>query len=108
MNDNKVRKVFSKYSVLESRRLILRPFSLNDTEDVFEYTSDKRVTRFLTWEPLKHPEQAEKVVKELIRGRTGAYAIELKSENKCIGCIELRVDSELRKASIGYILNRRY
>lgn len=108
MNQSKIQKVLSKHSVLESERLILRPFSISDAQDVFEYSSDEQVTRFLSWEPLRHPIQAEKLVKEFLTNRAGSYAIELKSVKKCIGGIELSVYPHTKKASVGYILNRKY
>ena len=33
--------------VLETARLILRPHTVEDAEDVFEWTSDVRVTEFM-------------------------------------------------------------
>lgn len=52
--------------------------------------------------------ETEKVVREIFMGRPDIYAIELKSEHKCIGCIDLRVVPEHEKASFGYVLNRDY
>lgn len=35
---------------LESRRLLLRPFTMQDAPDMFSnWASDSEVTRFLTW-----------------------------------------------------------
>jgi len=38
----------------------------------------------------------------------GVYAIKIKSENRCIGCIDLRLDVENNKGSFGYVLNKDY
>lgn len=34
-------------SRIESERLILRPVSFDDAEDMYEYTSDEEITRYL-------------------------------------------------------------
>jgi ribosomal-protein-alanine N-acetyltransferase len=101
-------KILIENAVLESERLILRPFSLEDVNDVYLYASDDLVTKYLTWPSHIDIIQTEKIVKELFIGKLGIYAIELKSEHKCIGCIELRLCMEHNKASFGYVLNRGY
>jgi len=101
-------EILLQNSVLESDRLILRPFSMDDVDDVYQYASDDIVTKYLTWPSHKSLAQTEKVVKEFYMGRAGIYAIELKAEHKCIGCIELRLCPEHDKASFGYVLNRKY
>jgi len=101
-------KILRENPVLESNRLILRPFSLKDVQDVFFYASDDMVTKYLTWSSHTRLSQTEKVVKELYMAKPGIFAIELKSEQKCIGCIEIRVCMEHDKASFGYVLNRTY
>jgi ribosomal-protein-alanine N-acetyltransferase len=52
--------------------------------------------------------QSEAVVKELYMQHSGTFAIELKSEGKCIGCIDLRVDKDHDKGSFGYVMTRNY
>ncbi|WP_058487049.1 GNAT family N-acetyltransferase [Defluviitalea phaphyphila] len=101
-------KIIRENSTMESNRLILRPFSMKDVQDVFLYASDDIVTKYLTWPSHIDISQTEKVVKEFYMTKSGVFAIELKSEHKCIGCIELRVCPEHDKASFGYVLNREY
>lgn len=101
-------KILKDNSILESSRLILRPFSINDINDVFLYASDNIVTKYLTWSSHIDVSQTEKVVREFFIGKIGIFAIELKSEHKCIGCIDLRLCVEHNKASFGYVLNREY
>ncbi len=36
-----------KHNHMESERIILRPISLEDAEDMFEYTSDEETTRYI-------------------------------------------------------------
>ncbi len=101
-------KIIRENSTIESTRLILRPFSIKDVEDVFLYASDEIVTKYLTWPPHTDISQTKKIVKEFFMDKPGVFAIELKSERKCIGCIELRIYTEHDKASFGYVLNRKY
>lgn len=101
-------KIMERNSILGSNRLILRPFSIDDVEDVFLYASDDIVTKYLTWPSHIDRAQTEKVLKEFFIGKIGIYAIELKPEHKCIGCIDLRLCIEHDKASFGYVLNRKY
>jgi ribosomal-protein-alanine N-acetyltransferase len=101
-------KILKENSILESSRLILRPFSIYDIEDVFVYASDNIVTKYLTWPSHRDVSQTEKVVKEYYINRIGIFAIELKSEHKCIGCIDLRPCIEHNNASFSYVLNREY
>ncbi|GCD11050.1 GNAT family N-acetyltransferase [Clostridium tagluense] len=101
-------EIIKENSILESKRLILRPFSIEDVDDVFLYTSDDSVTKYLTWPSYKDISETEEVVKKIYIGRIGVFAIELKSQHKCIGCIDLRVCIEHNKANFGYVLNRKY
>ena len=101
-------QIMEKYTILESDRLLLRPFSIEDAEDVYLYASDELVTKYLTWPALKKPSESLEVIKTFYMGKTGIYAIELKSEHKCIGCIDLRLFNEHDKASFGFVLNRHY
>lgn len=94
--------------ILRSKRLILRPFNGKDAEDVFEFASNAEVTKYLTWYPHTQLSQSEQVIQELYMMHEGTFAIELVSENKCIGCIDLRVDQDHEKASFGYVLNQQY
>ena len=101
-------RVLEENSILESKRLILRPFNIKDVEDVFLYASDDIVTKFLRWPTHVSIGETEEILKKSFINKAGIYAIELKNKNKCIGCIELRVCEKHDKASFGYVLNREY
>jgi len=101
-------EIIKENSILESNRLILRPFSINDTNDVFLYASDDIVTKYLIWPSHTDVSQTEKSVKDHFLDKVGTFAIELKSEHRCIGCIDLRICNDDNKANFGYVLNRKY
>lgn len=89
----------------ETERLLLRPFSLKDSSDVFEYASDEKTVEYLTWYAHKNIDESKKIV-QTIYIPTNVYCIELKIEHKCIGAFEPRIFPN--KASFGYVLNKKY
>ena len=42
---------FSRLPVLETPSLILRPMVMKDAEDIYAYSSDPEVARYVLWEP---------------------------------------------------------
>ncbi len=101
-------EILKENPVLKSNRLSLRPFTIDDIDAVLLYASDNIVTKYLTWPSYTDISQVEEVVKKYYIGKEGVFAIELESEQKCIGCIGLILYIEHNKASFGYVLNREY
>ena len=93
------------HNIIETSRLILRSFTLDDAEDIFEYASDEEVTKYLTWKTHKNIEETINVIKTFYLN-DNTFCIELKDEKKCIGAIELRPKGDI--FSFGYVLNRKY
>ena len=98
---------------LETARLILRPFRLDDAEAMFAgWTGDDEVTKYLTWPTHRSVEDTKALlarwVAEYERPERLNFAIELKEEgNKLIGGIDVvhYVDGV---PVIGYNLSRAY
>ncbi|MGP1438260.1 MAG: GNAT family N-acetyltransferase [Treponema sp.] len=90
---------------IETKRLILRSFTLEDAKNVFEYASDPEVVKYLTWEAHKNIEESIHVIKTFYLN-DNTFCIELKDEKKCIGAFELRPKEDI--FSFGYVLNRKY
>lgn len=64
-----------KHSKLESERIILRPVSFNDAEDMYEYNSDEETTRFI-YDPHTEIEQTKRVIANYyIKEPIGKYSI---------------------------------
>lgn len=100
--------ILSQHKTLYTNRLKLRQFSMEDRKDVFEFASDEEATKYVTWETHRTMDQSVNSILNYY-SRSGIYAIELKEEKKkCIGCVDIRIDSYNDKATFGYILNRRY
>ena len=92
----------------ETKRLILRNFKLEDSEDVYEYSKDEETVKYLTWENHKSIEQTKDVLTKFFVNNENNYALVVKETNKCIGSIDLRIDKENDKLSFGYVLNKAY
>lgn len=96
--------------MLETERLILRKFTENDLDALFEIYSDEEVNRFLPWFPLKDLEEAKQFFQEKYAARytlpqAYAYAICLKKDNLPIGYI--KVDME-EHHDFGYGLRKEF
>ena len=98
---------------LETERLRLRPFRLDDAEAMFAgWTGDDEVTKYLTWPTHRSVEDTKALlarwVAEYERPERLNFAIELKEEgNKLIGGIDV-VRYEDGCPVLGYNLSRPY
>jgi len=102
-----------QFPVLESKRIILRQIQISDLEDMFEYASDSEVTPFLLWDTHKTHNDSLSFIhfaqNEFENRSSIIWAIELKSENKMIGTIDLRnYNSVNRCGEIGYAIGKKY
>ena len=99
---------------IETHRLILRPFRIEDTEDMFaNWASDPEVTRFLTWPAHPNADVTRKIMTDWIsRYGDGGYfnwAVELKETGTVIGNIAVvKTEEELESAEIGYCMGRKF
>lgn len=97
---------------LETERLILRPFTMDDAEDMFTgWASDPEVTKYLTWPTHTSIDQTRFVldlwIKEYKDPKRINCAIETKEDHKLIGGIDI-VGYEEGVPVIGYNLSRKY
>ena len=113
MKKELIYSIFSNIPTLETDRCILRKLSLDDTDDMYEYSSNPDVTKYLTWSP--HPDKAytlEYLMYLQNRYKTGDFfdwAIICKDSGKMIGtCGFTRFFFAHNGAEIGYVLNPAY
>ena len=98
---------------INTDRLLLRSWKIDDCEDLYEYGKDEGVGPNAGWRPHKSLEESKKIIKMFIRN-DDSYAIVLKEENKVIGGIGLHNKvpderlQELTQREIGYVLNPKY
>ena len=96
-----------------TNRLLLRPWKIEDCEDLYEYGKDEEVRPNVGGKPNKSVEESKKIIEMFIKNND-SYAIVLKEENKVIGGIGLHnkvIDErvqELEQREIGYVLNPKY
>ena len=76
--------------ILETERLLLRPWQESDAEDLYKYASNPEVGPIAGWPPHQSVEESRYVIREVFSGRE-CYAICLKSEKTPIGAIELKL-----------------
>ncbi|MGN0667427.1 MAG: GNAT family N-acetyltransferase [Huintestinicola sp.] len=91
--------------ILETDRLILRRYSPDDLNDLYEYLSDEEVVKY---EPYKAMNMEE--TKSNLEWRIGTdemIAVELKDSHKMIGNIYLG-KRDFGSLEIGYVFNRKF
>jgi ribosomal-protein-alanine N-acetyltransferase len=99
--------IIRKNMNIQTGRLLLRKFNIKDKEAVLAYGSDEQTLKYLIWPGISDLEEAERVIFAYY-SKPGVYALELKENRQCIGCIDIRIEPRHEKASFGYVLNRNY
>ena len=100
--------------VIQTERLLLRPFRAGDAEPMFQnWASDPEVTKFLTWPAHESIDITNQVLAgwraENENAENYQWAIELKELGEPIGSISaVKVDSRTESATIGYCIGRRF
>jgi RimJ/RimL family protein N-acetyltransferase/cytidine deaminase len=77
--------------MLETERLILRPWKESDAEDLYRYASNPDVGPIAGWPPHQSVHESREVIKNVLNGAE-AYAICLKEDEKAIGAVELKLN----------------
>lgn len=98
----------AKNIIIATSRLILRPITLKDVKDMFEFSSDEENTYFVYDKHESLKDTKDNIADFFMSAPLGKYGIELKDRKKLIGSIDIRVNKEHQSAEIGYILNRNF
>lgn len=77
--------------ILETERLILRPWNESDAESLYEYAKDPDVGPIAGWPPHQSVDESRYVIQNVFSGAE-AYAICLKTDRRAIGAIELKLN----------------
>ena len=101
--------------IIETERLMLRPWRIDDLGDFFEYASVDGVGQMAGWEPHTSIAVSETVLKLFIEEKK-TFALELKENNKVIGSLGIEKlsriinddYSDIPGREIGYVLNKKY
>ena len=102
--------------VIETERLILRPFKQSDLDDFYEYASVEGVGEMAGWKHHENKEKSQSIL-ALFINEDKTFAIVLKENNKVIGSLgveEYGMEQALSEffdyqgREIGYVLSKDY
>ena len=82
--------------MLKTERLILRKWTEEDAESLFEYAKDPEIGPAAGWPPHKSVEESRAVIKNVFDGAE-CYAICEKENNIAIGAVELKLNGYTNK-----------
>ena len=90
--------------IIETERLILRPYKLSDVDDIVEGLNNINVSKWLAFVPYPYTlEDAKDYIQKSIDTNAYNFAIVLKSENKVIGATQLSDISNIHGTAGGGI-----
>ena len=95
---------------LETERLILKMFTIEDAEELYAYARNPNVGPHAGWSPHKSVEESEEIIKQLFIP-VEAWAIHHKADDKIIGSIGLESDKyrpDANSKELGYSLAEDY
>lgn len=95
--------------VLETERLILRPVTLADAEDMFEYASDPDNVRW-SFMPNQSLDETKNIIASIyLASPLGRWGIELKETGQFIGTLDMHnLVETVGRAEFGYTLNKAF
>lgn len=100
--------------LLQTSRLILRPWQETDLEDLYSYASVDGVGQMAGWEPHKTPEESRRILHMFIKNNN-VLAIEERQSGRVIGSVGLELLTEmgpefdeLRGREVGYVLGKEH
>ena len=102
--------------IIETERLILRPFKQSDLDDFYEYASVEGVGEMAGWKHHENKEFSQEIL-DLFINEDNTFAIVLKENNKVIGSLgvdEYGMEQALSEffdyegREIGYVLSKDY
>ncbi len=97
--------------MLETKHLILRPITLEDAQDLYDYSSDPLVTEMVTYDTYSSIDDAYTSLKYFFLNRDPkvqfeAMAIVDKETGKMIGTCDASKIFNVDNVEVGYVLNR--
>jgi [ribosomal protein S5]-alanine N-acetyltransferase len=96
--------------ILETERMILRPWEIDDLDDLYEYAKSSNIGPDAGWEPHKDKEVSLKILQSFIE-KDEVRAIVYKENNKVIGSLGVHCDEKrkgVKAKMIGYVLSEDY
>lgn len=95
--------------IIETQRLILRPLKVSDAEQVFEWVSDERVSKYMVYTAYTDIEQVRKWLEFAENDKsTNSFGFVRKSDGKLIGSGDIGRQSGKAENVWGFGYNLRY
>ena len=98
---------------IETPRLILRPWTMSDLEDMYEYASIPGVGEAAGWKHHKSIEESRQILQMFVNHKK-TFALEFRESGRVIGSLGIEelspdpVGPEKLGREIGYVLNKDY
>ena len=92
---------------IETQRLVLRPMTVADAEDAFEWQSDPEVNRYMVYPLYTDIEKTWNWLRGL-KPDEHEFGFELKASGKVIGAGGIKYVPDAKAWELGYNLNRAY
>ena len=108
-----LKTVFSNLPRFETKRLILRRIELRDYEDMYEYSADLDVTKYLTWTPHSNTTETRDYIVDIQKkydaGKFYDWGLVYKADGRFVGtCGFTSINLTQNTCEIGYVLSKRY
>lgn len=92
--------------ILDTERLFLREFIIDDAQLLIDLNSNLNVTRYTGDGPVESVAKAKEILENIIfpqyKNKMGRWAVQLKSTNEFIGWCGLKFIEELNEIDLGY------
>ena len=97
------------HNIIRTKRLLLRPFSFSDTNDVLAYASDPEWSRFLPVpDPYTLKDAEEFIARCILRDPDDNLRFAIEFDGSVIGGIDLRIERPIAVGSLHYSLSRNH
>lgn len=110
-SSQKGKREYDSFMVIETARLLLRPWVKEDAPSLFEYAKDPEVALPTGWQPHTSVENSLEVIEKILSSSEN-FALTLKDEGKAIGSIGLHKKSNDQAAEgdleIGFWIGKPY
>ena len=104
---------YDVFAPMETPRLRIRKLGIGDAEDIFAFSQNPEVSRFVLWDAHRSIADSRSMVRGALRayrmGEPASLAIELRETGRVVGTIGfVWIDDEHNCAEIGYSLAQEY
>lgn len=105
--------IFKNLPVIETPRMLLRPLTMQDADDIFAYSKNPAISRYVLWDSPKTIEETRCFLRSVLANYAAGipedWAIVLKETGRCIGtCGFFDWYIKHAKAEIHYALSLEY